>query len=151
MLPPLRERRQCIPLLVHHFLSLFREKLGRKIHTISDQALDALNSYSWPGNVRELRHVMERACILCTGSTLLRENLPAELVGAIQKPSSDTDLQPLDSPAPKSQQFIPAAATDSEMVHQALLQSGGNKSLAAKLLHIDRSTLYRKMKRYHLA
>jgi PAS domain S-box-containing protein len=151
MLPPLRERRQCIPLLVHHFLALFREKLGRRIHTISDQALDALNSYSWPGNVRELRHVMERACILCTGSTLLRENLPAELVGTNQKNSSDTTLQTPGLSDPVPQQFVPAATSDQEMVRQALLQSGGNKSLAAKLLHVDRSTLYRKMKRYHLA
>jgi transcriptional regulator with PAS, ATPase and Fis domain len=149
MLPPLRERRQCIPLLVHHFLALFREKLGRRIHTISDQALDALTRYPWPGNVRELRHVMERACILCTGSTLRRENLPVDLVGISEKTSSDTLRQP-GSATPSSQQFVPAAATDQEMVQQALLQSGGNKSLAAKLLHIDRSTLYRKMKRYRL-
>ena len=150
-LPPLRERRQCIPLLVYHFLDLFREKIGRKINTISDQAMDALTRYSWPGNVRELRHVMERACILCNGATLLQENLPVDLfrvrhdVPALTAPAQ---AAPTEGTRPPGIQLGPSEA---EMVRQALLQSGGNKSRAAKLLQVDRSTLYRKMRRYNLA
>jgi len=81
-MPPLRDRKGGIPILVHHFLSLFREKLKRNIHGISDQAMEALVRYSWPGNVRELRHVIERACVLCEGPTISLEDFPEE----IQKP-----------------------------------------------------------------
>ncbi len=151
MLPPLRERRQCIPLLVHHFLEYFREKLGRKITTVSDQAMDTLLYYSWPGNVRELRHVVERACVLCGGATLLQENLPADLL-AVEKiaptgSSPDQSVHIRELPMP----VLQPGPVGVEMVRQALAQSGGNKSLAAKLLHVDRSTLYRKMKRYSLS
>jgi PAS domain S-box-containing protein len=151
MLPPLRERRQCIPLLVYHFLDLFREKLGRKVHTISDQAMEALIRYAWPGNVRELRHVMERACILCGGATLLQENLPADLffepkaTPAEQVRTQSVHIRDVSAP------MLQPGPVDAEVVRQALVQSGGNKSLAAKLLHVDRSTLYRKMKRYSLS
>ncbi|WP_457576197.1 sigma 54-interacting transcriptional regulator, partial [Desulfomarina sp.] len=63
LLPPLRERKGCVPHLVHHFLAIYREKLNKKIVNISDQAMELLSGYSWPGNVRELRHVIERACV----------------------------------------------------------------------------------------
>ena len=151
MLPPLRERQECIPLLVHHFLVKFREKLGRRIHNISDQAMDALVRYSWPGNVRELRHVIERACVLCSGPTLLREHFPAEMFEIPPKQlekhksgQSEKKLkQPSDSP--------PSLLSEEELIRQTLLQVGGNKSKAAKLLDFDRSTLYRKMQRYRIS
>ncbi len=151
MLPPLRERQECIPLLVHHFLVKFREKLGRKIHNISDQAMEILLRYSWPGNVRELRHVIERACILCSGSTLLREHFPAEMLDNVpqrpetqRNPQQDKKLKPVTLP-------VVSLLSEEELIRQAMLQVGGNKSKAAKLLNFDRSTLYRKMKRYQIA
>jgi PAS domain S-box-containing protein len=151
MLPPLRERLECIPLLVHHFLVTFREKLGRKIHNISDQAMETLVRYSWPGNVRELRHVIERACVLCSGSTLLREHLPAELlemvppVAATRKNGGpEKKIKPAATPAV-------SLLSEEELIRQAMMQVGGNKSKAAKLLDVDRSTLYRKIKRYGIA
>ena len=148
-LPPLRERHQCLPLLVNHFLIFFCEKHSRRIHSVSDRAMDILTNYSWPGNVRELRHVMERGCILCNGPNLLVEHLPDELVkGQTQ-------------PAPVPGKGVSTAAYDSaqdigngtvlqderQELLDALERSGGNKSKAAKLLAIDRSTLYRRMKR----
>jgi DNA-binding NtrC family response regulator len=152
-LPPLRERNECIPLLVHHFLAKFREKLEKKIINISDQAMDILKSYQWPGNVRELRHVIERACVLCNGKTLLQEHLPEEiLVGA---PLAETRGQ-----AGKTFPKMPGTLTgipqyksfksEEAQIIEALQATGGNKSKAAKLLGVDRSTLYRKMKRYKL-
>ncbi len=151
MLPPLRERPECIPLLVHHFLVIFREKLRRRINNISDQAMETLVRYSWPGNVRELRHVIERACVLCSGPTLLREHLPAELlemvppVAATRKNGEpEKKIRPAASPAV-------SLLSEEELIRQAMLQVGGNKSKAAKLLDVDRSTLYRKIKRYRIA
>ncbi len=151
MLPPLRERRECIPLLAHHFLVKFREKLARKVHAISDQAMESLIRYTWPGNVRELRHVIERACVLCSGSTLLREHLPAEMLDNVLSSSEMPSVAGSGKKAKSASPSIVSLLSEEELIRQTLLQAGGNKARAAKLLHIDRSTLYRKMKRYRIA
>lgn len=146
-LPPLRDRKGGIPILVHHFLSLFREKLKRNIHGISDQAMDALARYSWPGNVRELRHIIERACVLCEGPTIFLEHFPDE----IQKP--DTQLQ--EHPEPKTNAStvatLPPYISEKDEIIDILKRARGNKSKAARMLNIDRSTLYRKMQRIGIA
>lgn len=142
-LPPLRDRKGGIPILVHHFLSLFREELKRNIHRISDQAMEALAQYSWPGNVRELRHVIERACVLCEGSTIFLEHFPDE----IQTP--DPQLYPPASP-PLSQPGpipLPPYISEKDEIIDILKRARGNKAKAARILGIDRSTLYRKMQR----
>lgn len=148
-LPPLRERHQCLPLLINHFLIFFCEKHGRRIHSVSDRAMEILTSYSWPGNVRELRHVMERGCILCSVPNLLMEHLPDDLVKA--------QGQPLEWPNNDAQRVIGEQALgtingnfvldERQELLDALQRAGGNKSKAARLLSIDRSTLYRRMKR----
>jgi len=143
-LPPLRDRRQCLPLLVNHFLIFFCEKHGRHIHSVSDRAMDVLTTYSWPGNVREMRHVIERGCILCDGPNLLVEHLPEDLVinmGQVVDNSGSGNSERISSPPIKDER---------QEVLDALHQAGGNKSKAAKLLSIDRSTLYRKMKRLQI-
>jgi DNA-binding NtrC family response regulator len=148
-LPPLRDRYQCLPLLINHFLIFFCEKHGRSIHSVSDRAMDILTNYSWPGNVRELRHVMERGCILCNGPNLLVEHLSEELVRSSRRSSSiagspekaKVEEQPHVHPEPTQ------AKDERQELLDALEQAGGNKSKAARLLSIDRSTLYRKMKR----
>ena len=151
-LPPLRDRHQCLPLLVNHFLIFFCEKHGRQIHSVSDRAMDILTNYSWPGNVRELRHVMERGCILCDGPNLLVEHLSEELVRSSRRSSSSAS-----SPERAKVEEQPFRDTQPAQVRDerqelldALEQAGGNKSKAARLLSIDRSTLYRKMKRLAL-
>ena len=153
LLPPLRERRDCIPLLVHHFLATFRVELGKKIINISDQAMDILKSYSWPGNVRELRHVIERACVLCSGLTLLQEHLSDELLHSGQaKEQSQADMhsgQSIENKNSKILQYGPYVSEEQQIL-EALKATGGNKARAAKLLGIDRSTLYRKMHRHGL-
>ena len=146
-LPPLRERKGGIPILVHHFLSMFREKLKRNIHGISDQAMDALVRYSWPGNVRELRHIIERACVLCDGPTISLEHFPEE----IQKPTSSI-LEQLESADHLTNvAHLPPYISEEDEILEALRHARGNKSKAARLLNIDRSTLYRKMQRIGIA
>jgi DNA-binding NtrC family response regulator len=147
-LPPLRDRKGGIPILVHHFLSLFREQLGRNIHRISDQAMDILSQYSWPGNVRELRHVIERACVLCEGPTISVEHFPEEIRNPLIAPISQQILQATPA-APVA--ILPPYISEEEEIIDILKRARGNKSKAARMLKIDRSTLYRKMQRIGIA
>ncbi len=149
VLPPLRERKRCLPLLVEHFLAFFSQKHARHVHQVSDRAMDALRSYSWPGNVRELKHLLERGVVLCRGNNLLLEHLPEELLEYRPPP------QPEENPAMEGvlthhlseQQLL--LARKNELV-EALRRAGGNKSKAAQLLSIDRSTLYRRLRRFKI-
>ncbi|SHO44678.1 sigma-54 dependent transcriptional regulator [Desulfopila aestuarii] len=145
-LPPLRERRECIPLLVNHFLRRYAEKLGRNISSISDQSMQILSGYSWPGNVRELSHVIERGCVLCTGSTIQIEHLPQELV---KRPVRD-DIPAVVTTRPVVEYGENDVDTEKEQLLKTLGRAGGNKARAARMLGIDRSTLYRKLKRYRI-
>lgn len=153
-LPPLRQRPDCLALLTTHFIAHSAQKMRKNINKISDAAQLQMAAYHWPGNVRELRHVIERGCVLCNGNSLMLEHLPAEIVGspalsqthALQRREPADDQQTLGSPI-----FSPSAGKSAEqLIVAALLQTGGNKSRAAKLLGIDRSTLYRKIKRYQI-
>ena len=146
-LPPLRDRKGGIPILIHHFLSLFREKLKRNIHGISDQAMDALTRYSWPGNVRELRHVIERACVLCEGPTISLDHFPEE----IQKPVFHLPEQAAIQAEQTRVAMLPPYISEEEEIIDILKRARGNKTKAARLLHINRSTLYRKMQRLGIA
>ena len=138
-LPPLRERRQCLPLLINHFLILFCEKHDRRIHSVSDSAMEILLNYSWPGNVRELRHVIERGCVLCDGSNLLLEHLPDDLVQRGLLSAEAADLSALQLGQQQHSSEPTASAKNSPIDERralldALHQSNGNKSRAAKLL-----------------
>ena len=148
-LPPLRDRHRCLPLLINHFLIFFCEKHDRRIHSVSDRAMEILTTYSWPGNVRELRHVMERGCILCDGPNLLVEHLPEDLVRNLTR-TSVNEAGPMEESVeqPRHRSGVSSPVKDERQeLLDALEQAGGNKSKAARLLSIDRSTLYRKMKR----
>lgn len=152
-LPPLREREDCIPQLIHHFLKFYTKKLGKAIINFSDQAMDTIIRYRWPGNVRELRHVVERACVLCTGKTILQSHLSSEIIAQEDQQKAFTTPANFDTvPAPvlRESAGYHDFQSEEERIDQALKATGGNKSKAAKLLNIDRSTLYRKMKRYSL-
>ena len=147
-LPPLRDRKGGIPILVHHFLSLFREQLNRNIHRISDQAMDILAKYSWPGNVRELRHVIERACVLCEGPTISVEHFPEEIRNPQIVPVSQQLVEEVQSGTVAT--LAPYISEEEEII-DVLKRARGNKSKAARMLKIDRSTLYRKMQRIGIA
>lgn len=132
-LPPLRERMDDLQLLLQHFLENFSMTLHKPAISISDAALARLKSHSWPGNVRELQHVLEYACVLTGSGYIDAGNLPLDLA----------DLHDHINPAKDGS--IPEAVTShrSSQIEKALLESGGNKSKAAKLLGINRRTIYR--------
>lgn len=129
-LPPLRERRQDIPLLVEHFREKFNLKLSRKIRGLTPEVERLLLSAAWPGNVRELEHVLEHAFVLCQGDLLTLADLPPEL---------------LTQPEIRSLAAATADGLSRDVLEQALVQAGGNKAKAARLLGISRRTLYRKL------
>jgi len=154
-LPPLREREGDIVLLTNHFLHHFAEKLGKNFTGISKQALALLCQYNWPGNIRELEHVIERACVLSQGTTISTENLPEEIVcrphniqiqplPPVVKDRSSTNLPAQNSALTEDEQEI------TQKIIASLKKSGGNKAKAARILKIDRSTLYRKMHELHI-
>jgi len=146
-LPPLREREGAIPLLSHYFLNLLRDRFAKAINSISDQAMQALIGYSWPGNVRELQHVMERAVVLCDGPVLSLKHFPEEIHtprSSVADEISRTD----ESETVVQHLYADHFLDEEEEIFQALRKARGNKAKAARLLGINRSTLYRKIKRY---
>jgi len=128
-LPPLRERREDIPLLVAHFLNKFCLATSRPVPQVSAEALDALASQSWPGNVRELENAVERALVVSRGSEIKAPDFAFQLNG---EPTSGRTLD------------------DIERAHieRVLRETQHNMSRAARVLDIDRTTLYNKLKRY---
>ncbi|GAB6906991.1 Sigma54 specific transcriptional regulator, Fis family [Desulfosarcina cetonica] len=126
-IPPIRERRTDIPLLVDHFLSKAPVIGGQRPARISKEALNLLMDYSWPGNVRELQNAVQFAIVRCQGKVIHPEDLPLELKGFIaEKPKRG-----------------PVRKLDTEAVTAALAKTGGNKARAAKALGVGRATLYR--------
>ena len=137
-IPPLRERRQDIALLAAHFL----ERIGRDAameKKISDEALQALLRYDWPGNVRELENSLERACALCSGDEIQVRDLPTAIHGA---PAQTFTV------AHPSNGIVPMAELERQTIMDALTKVNGDKMLAARLLGIGKTTLYRKLKEY---
>ena len=154
-LPLLREREGDIVLLANHFLRHFTEKLGKKFTGISEQALALLCQYSWPGNVRELEHVIERACVLSQGTTIFTENLPTEIVHQSHKIESQArpfmvEDRKADSALANNSSLTEQKQRLKEQIVESLKKAGGNKAKAARMLKIDRSTLYRKMHELHI-
>lgn len=154
-LPPLRDREGDIPLLTNHFIGRFAKKLKKNITGISEQAMALLCQYAWPGNVRQLEHTIERACILCQGTTISSEQLPQELVGRSAEAQSPLLSEPAkaDEIALTELRRLTLSKEDEQVTERilaALKTAGGNKAKAARLLNIDRSTLYRKMKELHI-
>jgi two-component system response regulator HydG len=129
-LPPLRERREDIPLLINHFLTLFNKSYHKNIEGISQDALKIFMIYPWPGNVRELQHAIEHAFVLCNSPTITVEHLPAEI----------KDYSPPEAPAPAERPKI--SSLQPPDILQALVKTGWNKAKAARLLGISRPTLY---------
>ncbi|MFO0574767.1 MAG: sigma-54 dependent transcriptional regulator [Polyangia bacterium] len=139
-LPPLRERRDDIPLLVEHFLGKYARREGRPEVGVADEAMELLTRYGWPGNVRELENVVERALALSKSGVILPADLPAELRSGEQRP------QPL-SPHSLVDDRPTLAELEQRYINLILQQEGGNKKRAAEILGIDRRTLYRSLER----
>jgi len=141
--PPLRDRKGDIPALVQHFLHVFSEKTKRNLTGVSKQAMKALMDYDWPGNVRELENFLERAVVLSQGDILDLAVFP-ENFGA--KSAEDIDSRSDNGTALKEVLKDP----EKKIIVRALEQSGWNRKKAAASLKINRTTLYNKMKQYHL-
>ena len=138
-LPPVRERKEDIPALANHFLSLYREKNKKEIKEISPKALDLLIRHDWPGNIRELENCLERAVIVARGELLA----PADLPPAIQNLPAGKEDAEIPFPAGISLQEAEKA-----LILKTLEDAGGNRSRAAEILGINRRTLQMKLKEY---
>jgi len=140
-LPPLRERREDIPLLADHFLVIFREKNRKPIKAISGKVLDLLVRYDWPGNVRELENVIERAVILARDEILVPADLPPQI-----RMFSVEDEDAFAIPTGISIEEMERA-----LIVKTLDETGGNRTRASEILGINRRTLQNKLKEYGLA
>jgi len=133
-LPPLRERKDDIPLLVQHFIHRFGQE-PKKVSGISEEMLRILIDYSWPGNVRELENVIQRAITLCQQETLFPEDLPASMIQELDEDLVEKGLRKKYS----------LDQLEKEYIQKVLIEAGGNKTRAAEILGLDRKTLYRKL------
>jgi two-component system response regulator HydG len=136
--PPLRERREDIPLLAQHFLRIYAAKNNRRLDGLTDNALKQLEAYAWPGNVRELENVIERGVVLARGNQMDVGDLPPEIAGATPLPEGVISVRI----------GTPLAEIEQRMLDATLAATGGNKTLAAKLLGIDVRTVARKLERW---
>jgi DNA-binding NtrC family response regulator len=151
ILPPLRDRGNDVLMLANHFIEKVAVKVGKQFGGISDQAKQLLLNYPWPGNVRELEHVIERACVLCEGTTLSADQLPPEIRNPAQPQVNIPTAAPMQPTTVQPAQPVPEQdLSPSERILQALRKSGGNKAKAARILGIDRTTLYRKIRELQL-
>lgn len=135
IMPPLRERKEDIPLLLNHFLNKFNKKLNKEIVAVSADVQKILMDYFWPGNVRELEHTLEHAFIICRQNTITIDCLPLafkDFIGTKMYASGDTGVD------------------ESHAILHALEKTSWNKSRAARLLGISRRTIYRKIKEFKL-
>lgn len=135
LIPPLRERREDIPLLSDHFLGRFNRRFKKQIEGLSNEVIHAFMNYSWPGNIRELEHAIEHGFVLCQGKTMLFDHLPFEI----------KEYSRIKTPI-----VMENALPDKEKIIHALNKTGWNKSKAARLLGIGRRTIYRKIEEYNI-
>jgi two-component system response regulator HydG len=134
--PPLRERREDIPVLAHHFLRVYTAKNNRRLDGFSEEALARLEAYPWPGNVRELEHAVERAVVLTRSSLVEVTDLPESVVETVPQPDWVKAI-PIGTPMAEIEQRV---------LEETLRRTDGNQTLAAKFLGIDPKTVYRKLK-----
>jgi transcriptional regulator with PAS, ATPase and Fis domain len=136
ILPPLRDRPDDIEALANHFIQKLNPELGREIQGVSPEALVVLQNHQWPGNIRELRNVIERAMLMeCDGPLIIPDHLKLE--HGQQIPGSSGLIG----------SHVPLELVEREHISAVLRSTGGNKFQAAKILEIDRTTLYNKLKK----
>src|SRR5690606_24109985 len=132
-LPPLRERREDIPLLATHFLRRQARRYGKQVAGFEQEAMQALLAHPWPGNVRELEHTVERAILLTRGAQIRVEDL---------------GLTPRVSEGAVRLEEMPLAEAEKYLIQQALARYDGNVSRAAQALGLSRSALYRRLQQF---
>jgi transcriptional regulator with PAS, ATPase and Fis domain len=132
-LPPLRERKQDIPLLADHFIRQFNLSKERNVQGLSREALAFLMDYPFPGNVRELENIIEFAFITCKGPNICLEHLPGDLPQGVDRPQSA---------------LSGAEQEEAEKIRALLQQYPDSRPKAARAMGVSRTTLWRKMKKY---
>jgi PAS domain S-box-containing protein len=136
-LPPLRERKEDIPLLVQHFIDRFNTLQGRRIRGCSERVLSALMRYDFPGNIRELENAIEHAFVICIDTTIQVDDLPDHILSSI---ALDDEKQPAAA--------LPLESAEIQAIRSTLQKNDFNRNLTAKELGISRNTLWRKMKKH---
>lgn len=139
--PSLRNRDNDLQVFIKHFITLANIELERNVKKLSPQVNDIFKQYDWPGNLRELKNVIKRMVLLSGGEEAGIESLPEEMIASVNQPvkqPSGTDLKAINE------------ATEKELITETLRKVKYNKSQAAKLLNIDRTTLYNKMEKYQI-
>ena len=132
----LRERKEDIPVFANHFLAAANEELDKDVIGFEDAVMRVFRDYNWPGNLREMRNVVKRATLLCQGNFISLEHIPSELSEQQRPTTEDFALK--------------KEKNEMELIREALAKCNNNKSEAARLLKIDRKTLYNKMKLYKM-
>ena len=136
-LPPLRDRRSDIPLLINHFITKHNQRFGMSVSSIDPEVIDIFNQYPFPGNVRELENIIERAIALADGKTITPGDLPDDLFTFSIENMKTKNWQSLQE-------------HEKEYIHRILVETGYNKGKAAQILKVPRTTLWRKIKLYSL-
>ena len=168
-IPPLRERREDIPLLAEHFIAKFNERLRKQIEGITPEAVERLIAHPWPGNIRELENLMERTVLFCEGPEIRASDLPPEIshLPLVALPVAPVAAAPASTqaqadvgssgvgPAPAGGSLKEAVRAQTERVERELIQraldeTGGNVTQAARKLKISRKSLQTKMKEFGL-
>ena len=136
--PPLRERKEDIPILAAAFLKEFTEENSRNIEGIDQKAINILYNYNWPGNIRELRNTIESSVVLCKGHVITEEDLPPTIRSGLEQNSIKLSIG------------TSLADAEKEIIRSTLLRNNGNKSKTADILGIGRKTLHRKIQEYNI-
>ncbi len=141
-LPPLRERREDIPLLAGHFVQRLAAERGKPIRGLSDEALEVLMHYEFPGNIRELENIIEHAFVLCREPLIFPWHLPGEVLAEVHGAPHAS------APQPETREFNPLRHAEATALLEALHAHNGNREQTAAALGIHKTTLWRKMKKY---
>lgn len=133
--PPLRERRRDIPFLMKHFFDFYNRHFQKSIEMVTDGLLDIFLCYHWPGNVRELKHAIEHAFVLCRGSIVSEDQIPSEILKYSELRNHDEEK---------------VRVAEAEKIIQALEKTDWNKAKAARILGVNRKTLYRQLRKHNV-
>jgi two-component system NtrC family response regulator len=140
-LPPLRERKEDIPLLANHFINKFANEFGKIGIKFDRDAFKAISQYHWPGNIRELENMVHRLVVLCKGETITVQDLPEEILSKL-KPENENFTITI------PEQGVDLEKVEQELILQALVKKNWNQTQASKLLNISRNSLIYSMKKY---
>jgi DNA-binding NtrC family response regulator len=140
-MPPLRDRQDDIPVLLHHFMKMVAEENGVPLLEVDSEVLRALQAYNWPGNIRELRNFAENTVVMKRGGRLTLYDLDARFLASGNEPQSAQSALPISNP-------LSVEENEKRLLRNALIQSKGNRTQAAKLLGMSRRTLHRKLNQW---